>query len=149
VLYLRHKCGLKVAEYSYLSTQMDIELLIKFGIFFLIGAITFVIDAGAAFFMLRKLKWPLLLANSIGFLMGKAVNFFANRQYTFHSHDPNIVKQALIFTGIVLSGLVVVNVIVKYLHHNKQWRFFPAKLVAMVIFMTYNFFANNYLTFAR
>lgn len=76
---------------------MDIDILIKFGFFFLVGAGTFVIDAGISFMLLRKMAWPLLIANSIGFLIGKVVNFLANRRYTFQSEDPQVMKQAILF----------------------------------------------------
>jgi putative flippase GtrA len=128
---------------------MDIDFLLKIGLFSLVGAGTFALDAGLSFFLMRRLAWPLLFANSTGFLFGKIINFFANRRFTFHSEDPQVLKQAIFFFSIVLVGLFIVNVIVKYLHHHKSWRFFPAKMAAMTIFMIYNFIANNFITFAR
>ena len=134
---------------AYLCALMEIDLLIKIGAFIIVGAVSFGVDAGISYSLLKKLGWPLVIANSIGFIIGKAINFYANRELTFQSDDPNILRQIIYFAVIVLVGLVIVNIIVKYLHDSRKWRFFPAKLTAMAVIMVYNFIANDYLTFAR
>jgi putative flippase GtrA len=117
--------------------------------FLVAGGVGFGVDVGIATCLLKTKKVPLLIANSFGFIIGVIVKYIINRICTFNSDDPNILAQFGKFMLISLVGLVMVNYIVYYLHTQKQKKFMFSKIMAMLVFMVWNFTANYFFTFNR
>jgi putative flippase GtrA len=125
------------------------EVLQKFGMFLIAGGIGFLFDVLISTQLLKTKKMKLLVANTIGFLVGVVIKYYINRIWTFNSQDPNVLMQFLKFMGISLIGLGIVNVIVYYLHHRKGKKFIVSKVMSMSVFMIWNFVANYWLTFTN
>lgn len=125
------------------------DILIKFLMFLVAGGVGFGFDVLISTSLLKTKRLHLLVANTIGFLIGVIVKFFINRFWTFRSHDPDMGAQFVKFMIISLIGLVLVNGIVYYLHHRKGKKFMFSKIIAMSVFMVWNFAANYYFTFTR
>lgn len=125
------------------------EILIKFAMFFLAGGVGFAGDILIATALLRTKKFHLLVANTIGFLIGVIIKYFINRIWTFRSTDPDMAAQFAKFMGISLIGLIMVNGIVYYLHKKRGKKFMFSKIIAMSVFMVWNFVANYYFTFTH
>jgi putative flippase GtrA len=125
------------------------EGLYIFGKFFITGGIGFGVDFGISKTLLQVARFPLLVANSIGFLVGEVLKYSINRYWTFHSTDPEIMLQFGKFISISFIGLTMVNAIVYYLVKKKQQPFFRSKVLAMFVFMFWNFTANYFFTFTH
>ena len=132
---------------SFLLTVDLHDLLDKFWRFFIVGGGGFYIDVAITFLLLKQFKWHKYRANSIGFLSGVTFNYTLNRIWTFSSQDPQILVQYLKFAVIGIVGLVIVNGIVYLLHTRNGLPFFWSKVLAMFIFMFWNFSANYFYTF--
>lgn len=115
--------------------------------FFITGGLGFGIDYGISRILLQVVGFRLLVANSIGFLSGEIIKFLLNRTWTFHSTDPEIMMQFIKFISISLTGLVLVNAMVYYMVEKRKQPFLKSKVIAMFLFMFWNFSANAYFTF--
>lgn len=117
--------------------------------FFTVGGLGFGIDMLSTWLLKEKLELQKYTANTIGFIIGIIFRFFANKFWAFENNDPNWLKQILQFGVIALIGLGIVNGIIYLLNEKlKVLTFYKAKIVAMIIFMLWNFTANYLWTFA-
>lgn len=116
--------------------------------FITVGAFGFAIDMGVTWLVKEKLKFNKYVANSLGFVCGLTFNYFGNRTFTFQSHDPDIALQYLKFAAVGVSGLLLVNSLIYVFHDKAGIPFFVAKVLAMLVFMFWNFGANYLWTFA-
>lgn len=123
------------------------DLLDKFWRFFVVGGGGFAIDVAVTYLVFRLLRWHKYLANSLGFLSGLTFNYTFNRIWTFASTDPNVALQYAKFATIGIIGLVIVNSVVYVLHTRRKLPFFLSKVIAMFLFMFWNFSANYFYTF--
>ena len=123
--------------------------LIIFLKFFVTGGLGFALDFSISKLLFQKMNIALLIANSVGFLSGEVLKYSVNRSWTFASHDPDIVGQFSKFICLSLIGLVLVNIIVYFSVKKFQKPFLVSKVMAMVVFMFFNFTANYFYTFAR
>lgn len=127
---------------------MSTFLLIFFK-FFVVGGFGFGIDVLTTFLFKEKLKLQKYTANSIGFFIGVVFRFFANKYWSFQNESQQWFLQILQFSIIALIGLALVNGLI-YLFNEKfsLMNFYPAKIIAMIVFMLWNFTANYFWTFA-
>ncbi len=117
--------------------------------FFTVGGFGFGIDMLSTWVFKEKLQLQKYTANTIGFIIGIIFRFFANKFWAFKNNDPNWFKQIFQFGIIALIGLGIVNGIIYLLNEKlKVLDFYKAKIVAMIVFMLWNFTANYLWTFA-
>lgn len=119
----------------------------KFWHFFIVGGGGFAIDTAITYFFLKIIKAPKYLSNSLGFMAGVTFNYFLNRIWTFKSDDPNVMMQYIKFAVIGIIGLIIVNSVLYLLHSKYKQPFFFSKVMAMIVFMFWNFGANYFYTF--
>lgn len=122
---------------------------LKFLKFFTVGGFGFGLDMLSTWVLKEKLHLKKFQANTIGFGIGIVFRFFANKAWTFQDGNPEWLKQMAQFGLIALVGLGIVNGIIYLL--DEKWKlldFYKAKIAAMMVFMVWNFLANNYWTFA-
>jgi putative flippase GtrA len=69
---------------------IELEILIKFFKFIVVGVNGMVVDFTATYFFKDKLKQNKYISNSIGFLLGATNVFFINRVLTFESCNKDV-----------------------------------------------------------
>jgi len=117
--------------------------------FFTVGGFGFGIDMLSTWLFKEKLQLQKYTANTIGFIIGIIFRFFANKFWAFENENPEWLKQMLQFGLIALVGLGIVNGVIYLLNEKlKVLDFYKSKIVAMIIFMLWNFTANYLWTFA-
>lgn len=90
------------------------------------------------------------ISNSIGFLAGNIFRFHLNKVWAFQDVNPEWQWQLLKFMVIALVGLALVNGIIYFINEKNRWfSFYTAKILALVVFMFFNFGANYYWTFVN
>jgi putative flippase GtrA len=120
-----------------------------FSKFFTVGGFGFGIDMLSTWILKEKLQLKKFTANTIGFGIGIVFRFFINKFWTFQDDSPQWLMQMLQFGVIAIVGLGIVNSIIYLLDEKlKLLSFYKAKIVAMIIFMLWNFTANYLWTFA-
>lgn len=119
--------------------------LFKFG---LVGLLGMVIDFTVTFLLKEKVKINKYVANAIGFMCSATSNFTFNRLWTFQSHDPNVSTQYLEYIAIASIGLAINSLILWFLVSKKNFHFYLAKLIAIMVVILWNFTLNNLLVFA-
>lgn len=123
---------------------------LTFAKFFTVGGIGFGVDLAVTWILKEKLQLKKYSANSLGFVFGVIFRFFANKMWTFQDNNPAWLYQMFQFSLIALVGLALVNGIIYLLNEKLALlKFYPAKIVAMIVFMLWNFTANYLWTFAN
>ncbi|MBC5993756.1 GtrA family protein [Pontibacter cellulosilyticus] len=125
------------------------NLFFKFLKFGTVGFSGLLLDFGVTYVAKEKLRWNKYVANSLGFILASASNFYLNRIWTFRSHDPEIGWQYSKFLVVALVGLLLNNFIIYILTDRLRFNFYVAKFCAIVIVFFWNFSINYLYTFTR
>ena len=122
--------------------------------FILVGGANTTIDFGVLF-LLKALGLPAIPANIISTSCAFVFSFFANRKYTFKSHETtNVKRELLLFVVITLFGLWVLQAIVikcttavlaGYLPDATA--LFIAKILATTVSLTWNYIMYSRVVF--
>jgi len=149
----------------------------RFGKFLIVGTLGFVIDFGTLTFLIEVVELPalvaeltslseifgLLLANTISFSLAVVSNFTLNRYWTYpESRSKRKRVQLPQFAFVSILGLLINNtiftlsvVIFERLLANTMLlpfsvdAYIPAKMLATVIVLFWNFFVNRYWTYGN
>ena len=124
-----------------------LEICRQFMKFCLVGMINTVVDFGVYLFFSRVIGLYFLLANILAILAAMTVSFILNKYWTFANLEKKIKTQYLKFALVNLVYFFLNNSIVlclvDYLNLYDLW----AKVIAIIIGLFWNFFANRYWTF--
>ncbi len=111
-----------------------------------VGLLNTAIDFGLLSLLLY---WdvPLLVANTLAFLAAVINSYFMNKYWTFGVHGASTWPQFLKFliiasVGLIISDLIVGLLVLKF----DLWLTF-AKILSVVLVVTWNFLASKYLVF--
>lgn len=152
----------------------EAERFIKF---LLVGTLGFVIDFGTLILLVEVVRLPdavesltgisaqsgVIFANTISFTLAVISNFTLNRYWTYpESRDKRKRVQLPQFSLVSLIGLILNNFILAILHtpfdsvlHLFAFipesidGYIPAKIVATVVVLFWNFFVNRYWTYGN
>lgn len=124
------------------------DLILKFLKFGLVGFTGLFIDFGTTWIFKEWVKIEKFIANAIGFSVAATSNYYLNRIWTYHSHNPKVVIEFTQFFIISIMGLVINTLIIWLLDRKFSLNFYLAKLFAIGVVTIWNFAANTYITFA-
>ena len=116
--------------------------------FALVGALNTALDFAVFAALFYGLGWPLLLANSLGYVAGLANSYCLNRRWTFRDRTkrPGLTRPAL-FALFNLLSLALANLVVWLLALAlPAWL---AKLGAVAATFAWNFWSSDRLVFGR
>ncbi|MBG0858169.1 MAG: GtrA family protein [Bacteroidales bacterium] len=122
-------------------------MLVKFLKFCLIGFSGMIIDFGTTWLLKEKAGINKYIANSTGFILAATSNYFWNRVWTFHSENPRIATEYLLFILISVTGLGLNNLVIYILADRLRVNFYISKLVATGVVTLWNFTMNFLITF--
>ena len=126
---------------------------LRFGI---IGAINTILDIGILFALSGIFSIPKVPANIISTTVTFVISFFANRKYTFKpASSQHIVREMILFTGITLFGLwviqgIIINVLTPSfmsLNITGELALLYAKLIATGASMVWNYILYSRIVF--
>jgi putative flippase GtrA len=123
-------------------------LILKFIKFGIVGVSGVLVDFGFTFLCKEILKIPKYVANAIGFTIAASSNYYFNRIWTFHSHNPEVAIEYSKFICISLVGLGINTLILWILVSKYKKNFYISKLFAIAVVTIWNFFINTLITFA-
>jgi putative flippase GtrA len=126
-------------------TKLGGHRLLKFG---LVGVLNTAIDFSLFTFLFYIAGWPLLLANTTGYLAGLVNSYLLNRYWTFRDlSGPTTLGQTALYAAMNLIGLALGNVTVYLLAAlTPAW---IAKLLTVGITFAWNYFINRRVVFVR
>ncbi|MDR2885369.1 MAG: GtrA family protein [Rikenellaceae bacterium] len=130
-------------------------MIAQFIKFCVVGGSGVLVDFSVTYALKEWARWNKYVANSCGFAVAATTNYILNRLWTFHSTDPRIARQYLIFVLIALAGLAINNAIIWLLTDKlkinvpltEKQRFYLAKLIAIGVVTLWNFFMNYAFNF--
>ena len=149
----------------------------RFAKFFVVGTIGFIIDFGTLTFLVEVVDLPgivsensqfsetvgLIIANTISFTLAVLSNFTLNRYWTYpESRGKRKRVQLPQFTVVSVIGLILNNTILALTTPLFGWLidttpflrgsidgYVPAKILATVVVLFWNFFINRYWTYSN
>lgn len=120
-------------------------MILKFLKFGIVGFSGMIIDFSVTFLLKEKLGIHRYLASSSGFIVAATSNYMLNRVWTFRSSNPDVAVEYGSFIIVSVIGLGINNLFL-YLFERKM-NFWLAKLLAILMTVLWNFFANYFFTF--
>lgn len=131
-----------------LAPYFEKAFIMKFLKFCVVGVSGTVIDFGLTWLCKEIFKIPKFLANAIGFVVAATNNYILNRIWTWGSTNEQIGIEYTKFFFVSLIGLGLNTLILYILNEKIKMNFYVSKVIATGFVMLWNFFANNYFTFA-
>lgn len=119
---------------------------LKFGI---VGCLGTLIDFGTTYLCKEIFKLNKFLSNAIGFTLAASCNYILNRVWTWQSTSTEVGIEYLKFFGVSIVGLGLNTFIIYLLNEKFKLNFWWSKVLATGVVMLWNFFANNFFTFAN
>lgn len=119
---------------------------LKFGI---VGCLGTLIDFGTTYLCKEILKLNKFLSNAIGFTLAATSNYILNRIWTWQSTSTEVGIEYLKFFSVSIVGLGLNTLIIYLLNEKFRFNFWWSKVLATGVVMLWNFFANNFFTFAN
>lgn len=147
-MQFRPVAGAELQSINRMSDSIQ-SLFFKFLKFGLVGFSGLLLDFGVTFLAKEQLRWNKYVANSLGFLLATCSNYYLNRIWTFHSHDPEIGWQYSKFLAAAVVGLLLNNFIIYLLTERAKLNFYVSKFIAIILVFFWNFFINYLYTFTR
>ncbi len=131
-----------------LAPYLEKAFILKFLKFCAVGVSGTAIDFGLTWLCKEIFKIPKFIANAIGFVVAATNNYILNRIWTWGSTNEQIGIEYTKFFVVSLIGLGL-NTLILYIFNEKfKMNFYVSKVIATGVVMLWNFFANNYFTFA-
>ena len=131
-----------------LSAFFEKAFLLRFLRFCVVGVSGTAIDFGLTWLCKEIFKIPKFLANAIGFVVAATSNYILNRIWTWESTNEAVGVEYVKFFTVSLIGLGINTLILYLLHEKMRLNFYLSKVFATGVVMLWNFFANNFFTFA-
>ncbi len=136
----------------------EAERFLKFAI---VGTIGFVVDFGLLTFFVEVFRLPTWLANTFSFSAAVCSNFAFNRYWTYpDSRSKGLVSQLGQFFLVNVLGWAINTGLLVSLEGPMNWLlasagvallqgrgYWPAKMVATIVVLFWNFFVNRYWTY--
>ena len=132
----------------------------RFFKFLIVGTIGFIVDFGTLTFLVEVAGLMTIVANTISFSAAVLSNFTLNRYWTYpDSRSKRRRVQIIQFALVSVVGLAINNLILISLEHpfgallatvgapSVIGGYMPAKMVATVVVLFWNFFINRYWTY--
>jgi putative flippase GtrA len=113
----------------------------------LFGGIATVFDWGSFYYASYVLKWHYLVAVSLSFCLGTAVNFSANKYITFNNSYKNIKFQLIVYLGGALSALGLTLIQMLFFVESLHLSTMNARIITTAIMLFYNFAYHKIITF--
>lgn len=123
------------------------DVLVKFMKFGAVGATGVVVDFGCTWISKEKARIQKYAANAVGFTLAASSNYFLNRWWTFHSHNPELAIEYSRFLFFSVIGLGMNTMAIWFLVSRHNRNFYISKLFAIGIVTFWNFFVNLMFTF--
>ncbi|MBP5547402.1 MAG: GtrA family protein [Bacteroidales bacterium] len=131
-----------------LSSFFEKAFLLKFLRFCIVGVSGTIIDFGLTWLCKEKFHIPKFISNAIGFVVAATNNYILNRIWTWGSTSEQIGLEYTKFFIVSLIGLGINTLILYILNEKIKMNFYISKIFATGVVMLWNFFANNFFTFA-
>lgn len=119
--------------------------------FLVVGGVTVLVDFASYTLLQSWIRLPVDVAKGLGFLIGTAFAYFANRHWTFGHQEPargSAWRFALLY-GITLAFNVLVNAASLHAMQGMAWDRQGAFLLATGVSASLNFLGMKYLVFRQ
>ncbi len=113
----------------------------------MVGLSGMLIDFGVTYLLKEYARVHKYLANAVGFLLAATNNFYWNKIWTFKDAGSDVTQQYLSFVIVSIIGLGINTLVLMILEKKMQVNFYPAKIVAIMVVVLWNFTMNYLFTF--
>jgi putative flippase GtrA len=117
--------------------------------FLLVGGTATFITWALIFFLNDVLLLFYIPAVIFAEIVGYTYNFFMNKFFTFKQHSKNYKRQASIFTGVSIGGILLNIVIIIFIVENFEIKAHIAKLISAIFVAFYSYGLHSKFTFKK
>jgi putative flippase GtrA len=114
--------------------------------FCVVGAIATGLQYAVLIVGVEKLHAAAPVASAVGFAISACVNYALNYRFTFASEKPHQLAASR-FAVVAATGLIINTVLMLILNDAMHLRYLWAQVIATVIVLLWNFFANALWSF--
>ncbi len=132
---------------KFVNKLVQKEICRQFIKFCLIGLLNTIIDYSIYLFFSRSIGLYFLYANIISISVAMTFSFFANKYWTFQNKDKRLKTQYLKFAAVNVVYFFLNNSILFVLVTYLAVFDLLAKIIAIIIGLSWNFFVNRHWTF--
>ncbi|MFC2056476.1 GtrA family protein [Chloroflexota bacterium] len=116
--------------------------------YFLIAGFCSLIDIGMLYVLTDWLGLFYLFSATFSFIIAQSLNYYLNRRFNFRSKSKQIAKQLTMFVAVNTIGLGISLGILAFLVEVLGLWYILARIVGMVIAVSFNYFMHKRYTFA-
>lgn len=120
----------------------------KFIKYTLVGGLGAIIDIAVLAFLVEIFHIPIIIANTISFLVAVINNYIFNKIWTFRCGSKKYLKQFTKFLIVAIVGLGL-NTILMGIAIHFDFFYIYAKIIIIFIVGIWNFLVNKYWTFNK
>lgn len=125
-------------------TKKSEKLIVQIFKFGIVGGIAFIIDFLFLFLFKELLSLPILLSNTLSFIISTVYNYIASTKWVFDTRkDKNNRKNFIIFVIFSVIGLVINNIVMWVLTDVINLYYLLSKIVATAVVMVFNFITRK------
>ena len=117
--------------------------------YIVVGATGFIIDIGMTYLLRDGLGVNQYIANLFGVTLAIINNFVLNKYWTFEDKSRNIGKQLVRYIIISILGIISNILLVWTFYGLLLLNFYGSKILAIVLIVFWNFYANRAITFSK
>jgi putative flippase GtrA len=121
----------------------------NFFYYLLIAGFCRVIDLGILYALTDWVGLFYLLSATLSFILAQSLNYYLNKTLNFGDKSRQIAKQLTMFMAVNAVGLGVSLGIMALLVEVFGWWYILARIVGMVIAMSFNYFMHKRYTFSK
>jgi putative flippase GtrA len=107
------------------------------------------IDFSITWLLKEKVRLNKYFANTTGFSVAVANNFFLNYIWTFKGSNGNITTAFGLFFAIAIVGLLFSNLFIYLLYGIQENNFYLSKGIVIILVFAWSFSANYLFNFSR
>lgn len=125
-------------------------ILLQFMRYVAIGGVAFVVDFAILLGLTEVLGWHYLLAATVGFIAGLAVNYLLAVRWVFDYRRLQSRRAEFVIFGLVgIAGLGLTNLLLYGMSDLMQLDYRVAKLITAAIVLAFNFSVRRALLFTK
>ncbi|HAQ61264.1 TPA: hypothetical protein DCR49_04585 [Candidatus Delongbacteria bacterium] len=135
---------------SYFNLEQNQKSLSRqYGVFFIVGIISFLFSILFLWMFYRKFDIDLVISNTLSFILVSAINYLLSIRFVFLRGRFTLLKEVFLFYIIAILSLVMDSLFLLYLVEKAGLWYIYAKFISVLAVSITTFFLKKYFVFSK
>jgi len=135
---------------SYFNLEQNQRSLSRqYGVFFIVGIISFLFSILFLWTFYRKFDIDLVISNTLSFILVSAINYLLSIRFVFLRGRFTLLKEVFLFYVIAILSLVMDSLFLLYLVEKAGLWYIYAKFISVLAVSITTFFLKKYFVFSK